>query len=66
MQKFSGHGLNIVGAGAAATDDKKGGKADASGGSFLTKPLIGPVPGYGVLGILAAVAGGVWYFKFRK
>ena len=62
MQKFRGRGLNIVGAGAAA--DKKGGKEE--GGNFLTKPLIGPVPGYGVLGILAALAGGVWYFKFRK
>lgn len=45
--------------------DGKGSKKDE--GSFLTSPMLGPIPGWGVLGLLASLGGGGWwYFNHKK
>lgn len=61
MTRIGGRRNGWVGADA---DKKKDDKKEE--GSFLTKPLVGPVPAYGVFGILAALVGGVWWYKHRK
>jgi hypothetical protein len=43
------------------TSSGKGKKGDKSGGSFWTRRVLGPIPGYGVVAGGTAVAGGLGY-----